>query len=76
MAPEDEPKALALVQKAQSLAGGVTPRERAYIQALATRYTGKADGRQAADRAFADARARSPRNTRATSMRRRSLPSR
>ncbi len=55
MAPDDEPKALALVQKAQSLARGVTARERAYIDALATRYTGKADGRQAADRAFADA---------------------
>ena len=52
---EDEPKALALVQKAQSLASGVTARERAYIDALATRYTGKADGRQAADRSFADA---------------------
>ncbi len=36
MAPEDEPKALALVQKAQSLARGVTARERAYIDALAT----------------------------------------
>jgi len=55
MAPDDEPKALALVQKAVSLARGVTPRERDYIDALAKRYTGKADGRQAADRAFADA---------------------
>ena len=55
MAPDDEPKALALVQKALSLARGVTPRERDYIDALAKRYTGKADGRQAADRAFADA---------------------
>ena len=55
MAPDDEPKALALVQKAQSLARGVTARERAYIDALATRYTGKADGRPAADRAFAEA---------------------
>jgi len=55
MAPEDEPKALTLVQKAQSLARGVTARERAYIDALATRYTGKADGRAAADRAFAEA---------------------
>ncbi len=55
MAPDDEPKALALVQKAVSLARGATPRERDYIDALAKRYTGKADGRQAADRAFADA---------------------
>jgi tetratricopeptide (TPR) repeat protein len=55
MSPDDEPKALALVQKAVSLARGATPRERDYIDALAKRYTGKADGRQAADRAFADA---------------------
>ena len=43
------------MQKAVSLARGATPRERDYIDALAKRYTGKADGRQAADRAFADA---------------------
>ena len=55
MAPDDEPKALAFVQKAVSLARGATPRERDYIDALAKRYTGKADARQAADRAFADA---------------------
>jgi tetratricopeptide (TPR) repeat protein len=55
MNPEDEPKALALVQKAGSLARGVTPRERDYIDALSKRYTGKADGRQAADRAYAEA---------------------
>lgn len=55
MAPDDEPKALGLVQKAVSLAGSVTPRERDYIDALATRYTGKADDRPHADRAFADA---------------------
>ena len=55
MTPDDEPKALALVQKAVSLARSATPRERDYIDALAKRYTGKADGRQAADRAFADA---------------------
>jgi tetratricopeptide (TPR) repeat protein len=55
MAPDDEPKALALVQKAASLGRGATQRERDYIAALATRYTGKAEGRQAGDRAFADA---------------------
>jgi tetratricopeptide (TPR) repeat protein len=63
MAPDDEPKALALVQRAVSLARGATPRERDYIDALAKRYpapspssgTGKADGRAAADRAFAEA---------------------
>jgi tetratricopeptide (TPR) repeat protein len=55
MAPDDELKALALVQKALSLARGVSQRERDYIDALAKRYSGKADGRQAGDRAFADA---------------------
>src|SRR5262245_14706602 len=55
MSPEDEPKAHALVQKAMSLKGGVTLRERDYIDALGARYTGKADDRQKADRAFADA---------------------
>ncbi len=55
MAPDDEPKALALVQKAVSLARGVSARERDYIDALAKRYTGKADARPAGDRAFADA---------------------
>jgi tetratricopeptide (TPR) repeat protein len=55
MNPEDEPKALELVRKAVSLQKGVTPREREYIDALASRYTGKAADRAAADRAFADA---------------------
>jgi tetratricopeptide (TPR) repeat protein len=55
MSPEDEPKAFALVQKAVSLKANATPRERAYIDALATRYTGKPADRQNADRAFADA---------------------
>ena len=55
MAPDDEPKALALVQKAAALARGATARERDYIDALAKRYTGKPDGRQGGDRAFADA---------------------
>ena len=55
MAPDDEPKALALVQKAASLARGATARERDYIDALAKRYTGQPAGRQAGDRAFAEA---------------------
>jgi tetratricopeptide (TPR) repeat protein len=55
MNPEDEPKALALARQAVSLKAGATPRERAYIDALATRYTGKADDRKHADRAYADA---------------------
>ena len=55
MTPEDEPKALELIRKAQSLKAGATPRERAYIDALAARYTGKAEDRQQADRAYAKA---------------------
>lgn len=51
----DEAKARDLVRKAASLKGGATERERDYIDALATRYTGTADDRAAADRAFADA---------------------
>jgi tetratricopeptide (TPR) repeat protein len=51
----DEPKALELVQKAIALKGRVTPRERAYIDALAKRYTGKTEDRAQADQAFADA---------------------
>jgi tetratricopeptide (TPR) repeat protein len=38
-----------------ALKSKVTPREQAYIEALAPRYTGKADDRKAADKAFADA---------------------
>jgi tetratricopeptide (TPR) repeat protein len=55
MTPDDEPKAHDLVQKAASLKGRVTPRERDYIDALSTRYTGKAEDRQKADQAFANA---------------------
>jgi tetratricopeptide (TPR) repeat protein len=55
MSPDDEPKALALVQKAITLKDGASPRERAYIDALAARYTGKADDRATADRAYAKA---------------------
>jgi tetratricopeptide (TPR) repeat protein len=55
MNADDEPKALALTRKALELKDGATPRERAYIEALAARYTGKAADRVAANRAFADA---------------------
>lgn len=51
----DEPKARELVQKAASLKAGASARERDYIDALAARYTGKAEDRAKADRAFADA---------------------
>jgi tetratricopeptide (TPR) repeat protein len=55
MNADDEPKAYALAQKAMEVKAGATPREQAYIEALAKRYTGKAADRQAADRAFAQA---------------------
>jgi tetratricopeptide (TPR) repeat protein len=55
MNADDEPKARELIQKAVSLKGRVTPRERDYIDALATRYTGQAADREKADRTFADA---------------------
>ena len=50
-----EPKALALLNKAIALKAKATPRERAYIEALSARYTGKAEDRAAADRAYATA---------------------
>jgi tetratricopeptide (TPR) repeat protein len=55
MEAADEPKALELVKKAQSLAAKATPRERAYITAVAARYTGKPEDRVTANRAFSDA---------------------
>ena len=55
MDANDEPKAYELVQKAVALKSSATLRERAYIDALAARYTGKAEDRQKADRAYADA---------------------
>jgi tetratricopeptide (TPR) repeat protein len=55
MAPEDEPKAFELAQKAVALKKRATPRERAYIDAVAQRYSGKAEDRAARDRAYADA---------------------
>ncbi len=55
MAPEDEPKAHELAQKAVSLQANATPRERAYIDAVAQRYSGRAEDRAARDRAYADA---------------------
>jgi tetratricopeptide (TPR) repeat protein len=55
MAPEDEPKALELVKKALARKDSATPRERAYIDAVAARYTGRPEDRLAANRAFAAA---------------------
>ena len=55
MTADDEPKAKALADKAVALKANASPRERAYIDAIALRYTGRAEDRSKADRAFADA---------------------
>jgi tetratricopeptide (TPR) repeat protein len=55
MAPEEEPKALTHIRKAQSLKSKVSQRERDYIDALALRFTGKPEDRAAADQAYAGA---------------------
>lgn len=55
MDPNAEPTALELVKKAISLKSKATPREQAYIEALAERYSGNAAERQARDRAYAAA---------------------
>lgn len=51
----DEATAHELVGKAVSLSAKASPRERDYIAALAKRYTGKAEDRDAANKAFAEA---------------------
>lgn len=51
----EEPRAHELAQKAVALQGAASPREQALIGALARRYTGMADDRAAADRAYAEA---------------------
>ena len=55
MEPNEEPGAYELVQKAMSLRGRASARERAYIDALAERYTGKAEDRRPRDAAYAAA---------------------
>jgi tetratricopeptide (TPR) repeat protein len=55
MDPATEPQARALIDKAIALKSHVSERERAYIDALSVRYTGKAEDRAAADQAFAGA---------------------
>lgn len=50
-----ESKAFELINKALALKGHASSRERAYIDALAVRYTGKAADRAAGDRAYANA---------------------
>jgi tetratricopeptide (TPR) repeat protein len=56
MAPEDVPRAWTRIQMALKSVDAVTPRERAYIEALAARYAEQpSDDRSALDRAWADA---------------------
>lgn len=55
MEPADEAPAYAAIRKARALLSGATPRERAFINALAARYSGKTDDRTARDRAYSDA---------------------
>jgi tetratricopeptide (TPR) repeat protein len=55
MNADDEPKARELVQKALSLKDRTTPRERAYIEALTARYSGRAEERRERDLAYAAA---------------------
>jgi tetratricopeptide (TPR) repeat protein len=55
MEPADEGAALALVQQARTRARRASRRERALIDALARRYSGRSADRAANDRAYADA---------------------
>ena len=55
MDPNSEPKALEAIQKAVALKAKATPRERALIDALTNRYSGRAEDRRARDVAYADA---------------------
>jgi tetratricopeptide (TPR) repeat protein len=57
MEPTDEAPAYAAIQKAVSLKskGTLTPKERALIDALAQRYTGKPEDRRARDEAYSAA---------------------
>jgi tetratricopeptide (TPR) repeat protein len=52
MEPNEEPSAFELVQKAMALRSRGTARERAYIEALAERYSGKAEDRRPRDEAY------------------------
>lgn len=55
MDPASEPKALEAIQKAIALKANASPREQALIDALKSRYSGRAEDRVANDRAYADA---------------------
>jgi tetratricopeptide (TPR) repeat protein len=56
MSPDDVPEAWRAIREAQRLAPAATARERAYIEALATRYAAEPGAdRSGLDRAYADA---------------------
>jgi predicted Zn-dependent protease len=55
MTPEDEPKAKEAADKAVALKAKATVRERAYIEAVAQRYSGDAKDRTERDKAYAKA---------------------
>lgn len=53
MNPADEPRALELLKRAESLMAAASPKEQALIQALKHRYSGSAEDRVANDKAYA-----------------------
>ena len=55
MEPNEEPSAYEHLQDALRRSKTATPRERALIEALATRYSGKAEDRRPRDQAYAEA---------------------
>jgi tetratricopeptide (TPR) repeat protein len=55
MEPNEEPQAKALVEQAVALKGRASARERAYIEALAQRYSGRPEDRRQGDEAYAAA---------------------
>ena len=55
MDPKDEPRAHELIQQAVGFKANASPREQAYIDALAQRYSGKETERAARDHAYATA---------------------
>jgi tetratricopeptide (TPR) repeat protein len=55
MDPEVEPRAYELAQKAVALSANASEKERALIEAVATRYSGDPDDRADRDRAYAQA---------------------
>ncbi len=55
MDPKNEPNARELIGKALALQSRATPRERAFIEALSQRYSGRPEDRAERDRAYGEA---------------------